>query len=96
MPAYVIAQVEVTDWERYREYTKHTPETIARHGGRAIARADAAEILEGPEDTRRVVILEFPTVEAGRGWYESPEYQAVREIRLGASTGALTLVEGLG
>ncbi len=39
MPAYLIARVEVTDWPRYREYTKATPGAVARHGGRFIVPA---------------------------------------------------------
>src|ERR1700747_3807260 len=47
MPAYIIARVEVTDWVRYREYTKATPEVIAHYGGKFIVRGGESVTLEG-------------------------------------------------
>lgn len=95
MAAYVIARVNVTDAERYREYVRRTPATIAAHGGRFLARGGQVIALEGPEEPGRIVILEFPSLEAARAWYDSPEYQEVRGLRLGAATGTLLAVEGI-
>lgn len=95
MKAYVIAQVRVTEPEQYSRYTAVTPETIARYGGRFVARAPAVETMEGPAEGRRVAILEFPSAERAREWYHSPEYAAARALRAGASEGSLILVEGL-
>ena len=95
MPAYVIARIHVTDWERYREYTARTPATIAQFGGRFIARGGDVVSLEGPEETRRVVILEFPSLERAKEWYHSEEYQAVRELRAAAATASLVAIDGV-
>lgn len=38
MAAYMIARVKVTDWTRYQKYVESTPPTIAKFGGRLIAR----------------------------------------------------------
>jgi uncharacterized protein (DUF1330 family) len=94
MPAYVIAHVEVTDPERYQEYAKRTPGTIAQHGGRFLARGGEVATLEGPEETQRIAIVEFPSMAAAREWYASAEYRDVREFRGGAATVSLTLVDG--
>lgn len=94
MPAYVIATVDVTDWQRYREYMKVTPGIIAQYGGRFAARAGRSRVLEGEDDGRRVVILEFPTYEAAERFYESPEYARAKKLRAGAATGRLVLVAG--
>jgi uncharacterized protein (DUF1330 family) len=40
------------------------------------------------------VILEFPSVEAARRFYDSPEYQEIIPLRTNASQGALLIVEG--
>ncbi len=63
MPAYIIARVDVTDWDRYREYTKATPAAIEHFGGRFIVRGGEMITLEGPEETRRLVVIEFPSLE---------------------------------
>jgi uncharacterized protein (DUF1330 family) len=94
MRAYVIADVEVLDPEAYVEYTENVPATIAAHGGRFLVRGGAVEALEGDWRPRRFVIVEFPSPEAARDWYESDEYAALAEIRKRHSDGRLVLVEG--
>ncbi|MHC4439501.1 MAG: DUF1330 domain-containing protein [Planctomycetota bacterium] len=94
MPAYVIARVEVTDWVKYEEYLKVGPGTIAQYGGRFIARAGEVATLEGPEETRRMVILEFSSLAEAKAWYNSKEYQDAKKLRAGASIGSLVAVEG--
>jgi uncharacterized protein (DUF1330 family) len=81
MPAYVVVNVEVRDPEGYREYTAQTPASIAAHGGRFIVRGGDVEVLEGDWRPSRLVILEFPSVEAAREWYFSPDYQKLKELR---------------
>lgn len=95
MPAYVFANIEVTDPVLYEEYRKGVPATITQYGGRYVARGGAAEGLEGGYAPKRVVILEFPSVERAKAWWDSPEYQPLRAIRQRASRGDLLLVEGL-
>ena len=55
MPAYIIARVQVTDWERYRQYTNATPAAIAKFGGRFIVRGGETITFEGPPETGRLV-----------------------------------------
>jgi len=95
MPAYVIADVEVTDPATYEEYRKGVPATIAAHGGRYVARGGAVEVLEGDWIPRRAVILEFPSVERIKAWYDSPEYRPLRELRKRASNSRLVIIEGI-
>lgn len=95
MPAYVFANIEVTDPVLYEEYRKGVPATIAQYGGRFVARGGAVEGLEGGYAPKRVVILEFPSVERAKAWWDSPEYQPLRVLRQRASRGDLLLVEGL-
>ena len=95
MPAYVIARVEVTDWDKYNEYLKVGPDTIAQYGGRFIARGGDIATLEGPEETRRVIILEFPSLSEAKAWYNSKEYQEAKKLRVGASIGSLVAIEGI-
>ena len=94
MAAYIIADIEVTDKERYLEYTRRVPETIARHGGRFVVRGGAHETLEGTWHPGRLVVLEFESVAAAREWWGSDDYRELRNLRQSASIGSLVVVEG--
>jgi len=92
---YVIADVDVHDPEAYEEYRKLVPGTLELFGGRFVVRGGKAETLEGEWAPKRIVVLEFPSVERARAWYESEEYQEAKAIRQRHSTGSLLLVEGV-
>lgn len=96
MPAYVIADIEVTDPAGYAPYRPLAAESIARFGGRYLARGGATELFEGAPAPGRVVVIEFPDAETARRWYRSDEYQKALKIRQAASRGRLILVEGAG
>jgi uncharacterized protein (DUF1330 family) len=96
MSAYVIAQIEVTDPERYAEYIRQVPATIARRGGRYLARGGKAEALEGRLTGRRIAIVEFDSYEQAKEWYESEDYAGPRALRQAASVSNLVLVDGIG
>jgi uncharacterized protein (DUF1330 family) len=96
MAAYVIAFVEVKDWQKYGDYTKVTPDVITQHGGRFIVRGGRSETLEGPKETRRIVVIEFPTYEQARAFYHSAEYTWARTLRAEAAEAEFVLVDGVG
>ena len=96
MPAYVIACVtDAWDQDKLVEYRERNTDAVARHGGRFVARGGRHEILEGDYAPVRVVIIEFPDVEAARGWYGSDEYAPLRELRRSASVTDILVVEGV-
>jgi uncharacterized protein (DUF1330 family) len=95
MPAYIIARVAVTDWTRYREYTKATPAAIARFGGKFIVRGGEIVNLEGEPETCRLVVIEFPSLDQAKAFYNSPEYGEAKKLRAGAAIGQFLAVEGV-
>lgn len=95
MPAYLIAQVEVHDAKTYQLYTAKSPGIIASHGGRILARGGETETLEGVPRSRRIVIVEFPSMEAARSFYYSPEYRDAKKIREPVSDAEFVIVEGI-
>ena len=95
MPAYVIAEIEVKDRDRYEKYRERVPATIAAHGGKYLARGGEVDSLEGDRVPRRTVILEFENMDRARQWWASDEYCALKELRRSASLGNIMLVEGL-
>jgi len=94
MTAYLIARVQVTDWERYREYMKATPAIIQKFGGRFVSRGGEMITLEGPPETGRVVIIEFPSLDQAKAFYHSEEYSLAKKLREGAATGQFLAIEG--
>jgi len=95
MPAYIIAQIDVHNAEQYKAYTLLTPDAIKKYGGKFIVRNGDKETLEGAEVTHRIVVLEFPDMEAGKAFYNSEEYAAAKELRKGAADGSFLLIDGL-
>ena len=95
MAAYVIADVEITDAERYKDYTAQTPASIARHGGRWVVRGGATQVLEGDWHPGRVVVIEFPNLDAALEWFNSADYQELAAIRREASTARILVAEGI-
>jgi uncharacterized protein (DUF1330 family) len=95
MPAYVIANVTIKDPERYPDYVRQVPATLAPYGGRFIARGGATEVVEGGWQPGRLVIIEFPSLEQARAWYDSPEYRPARQLRWATSDAEVTFVEGV-
>jgi uncharacterized protein (DUF1330 family) len=95
MPAYVIAEVEVTNPEGYKGYTAVVGESIRQYGGRFLVRGGPAQSLEGDWPELRRVILEFPSKDAAQKWWDSPEYEKPKEMRRANSKGRLLLLEGL-
>jgi uncharacterized protein (DUF1330 family) len=95
MPAYVIADIEVTDSAGYQDYAQQAPPIIARHGGRYLVRGGAVNMLEGEWSPRRLVILEFDSVEAAQRWHSSEDYAAPKALRQRTSRGNFVVVEGL-
>jgi uncharacterized protein (DUF1330 family) len=95
MPAYWMVRVEVKDPVRFAEYIKATPALLKAFGARYVVRAGRTVSLEGPEENRRIVVIEFPSLEKAEEFYHSPEYQRVRQLRVGAAVGEIVAVEGV-
>ncbi|MBI2996950.1 MAG: DUF1330 domain-containing protein [Deltaproteobacteria bacterium] len=95
MPAYVIADVEVTDAVGFGEYLKAVSALVAARGGTYVARGGAVEVLEGDWVPTRLTILKFDSVAQAKAWYESPEYRPLRDLRKKTTKSKLLIVEGL-
>lgn len=94
MAAYVIANVNVQDAALFEEYRKQVPETIARHGGKYLVRGGKHQALEGAWQPSRLVVLEFPSLEQARRWYDSEDYREPKALRMKSALSDVVLVEG--
>ena len=72
-----------------------SPDSIVQYGGRFLARGPAPEVLEGTWVPKRLVLIEFPSVEQARRWWASPEYAAAKAKRQATSTGDLVILPGV-
>ncbi len=95
MAAYAIVDIEVTDPEGYAEYRELAPPIVAAYGGRYIVRGGDVQALEGDWQPKRLVILEFPSVEQAKAWWASEEYRVPKEMRRRTTRSNLIIVEGL-
>lgn len=93
MPAYWIAHVTVDDPAAYDAYRAANAAPFAKYGARFVVRGGVQEVVEGSLRPRTVVI-EFPSLQAAKDCYHSPEYQAAKALRDPISTGDLCIIEG--
>ncbi len=94
MPAYVINDMEVTDPALLEEYKKLSPATVKQYGGRFLARGGPSSVLEGDWSPKRLVILEFPSLDQANAWASSAEYAPAKQIRQRASRSNIVVVDG--
>lgn len=92
--AYFIVEVEVTDQAGFEEYRKQVGATVDRYGGTFIVRGGKTEVLEGDWKPKRVVVLEFPSFDQAKRWYDSEEYREPKAVRMKTARTNLVLVEG--
>jgi uncharacterized protein (DUF1330 family) len=94
MPGYVIAEVTVTDPQGFERYREMVPATIAKYGGRFIARGGKLETLEGQWKPKRLVIIEFESAARAKEWWASEEYREAKDLRQRTARTDLVIVEG--
>lgn len=95
MVAYLMVRADVRDKEQYAQYAQRSPAVVEQFGGRYLARGGQVVSLEGDTENRRVVIIEFPSLDAAKAFYASPEYQNAREFRKDAGQAEFIVVEGV-
>jgi len=95
MPAYLIYRAHVHDADAYRAYMARTPDAIAAFGGRFLARGGETVTMEGAPETARVIIVEFPSREAAKAFYDSDVYRAAMPFRRDCAQVQMVIVDGL-
>ena len=95
MSGYIIANVQVTNPTQYEEYKKWSSAAMQATGAEVCVRGGKLEVLEGDWTPERLVVLKFPTFEAAKAFYDTPEYMKAREARADAAIMRLVVVEGL-
>ena len=92
---YVIAQLKVTNREKYKEYVSQVSAVVKKFGGEYLVRNGEYQVVEGEDNFPRIVIIKFPTYEKALEWYNSDEYKPIKEIRLANSEGSNIVIRGI-
>jgi uncharacterized protein (DUF1330 family) len=96
MPAFAIGLYNIRDASWRRAYREVVDKLVAKHGGRYVARTtNPWEVLEGAAaDVTNITMIEFPSMERARAWYNDPEYAPMKQLRQAGSRLTFCLVEG--
>jgi uncharacterized protein (DUF1330 family) len=94
MSAYIVVEVEVSDPVRYETYKQMVPPSLAAYDGRFLVRGGRVETLEGDWSPKRMVIVEFPSVEKAKAWWSSAEYEEAKALRQATAKTQMIVVEG--
>lgn len=95
MAAYVIAMVNVTDTEKYKNYMAFASQACEEHGGQYLVRGGEREIMEGAFPCDRVVVLKFESRAKARAFYDSATYQEGKKARAGAADFNMLIIDGV-
>lgn len=95
MPAYLVVESVITDAAKFEPYRALAPVAVAKFGGRYLARGGNPEAVENGWAPQRLTIVEFPSREVAKKFYDSPEYTKAREARAGAATFKMTIIDGV-
>ena len=95
MAAHVIVEIEVVDPVGYEEYKKQAAATVHKYGGKYIARGGKTEVLEGDWNPKRIVVLQFESMERAKEWLNCEEYREPRKMRHKTAKTNMILVEGV-
>jgi len=98
MPAYLIAdtrKIPEADQAPYEEYRQRVGASIAEAGGRFLVRGDQLDVVEGEWRPAWLVIIEFPSMQALCGWYDSDSYRELKRLRLLSTEGDMVLADGV-
>ena len=95
MSAYVIVEIDIVDPAGYEEYKKLAGATVEKYGGKYVARGGKTEVLEGDWQPKRIVVLQFDSMQRAKDWLHCEEYREPRKMRHRTAKTNMVLVEGV-
>ncbi|HLW36619.1 MAG TPA: DUF1330 domain-containing protein [Chthoniobacterales bacterium] len=94
MAAYLIVDIDIIDRVAFAEYRKAVVPLIQKYGGKYVAVGDQIETLEGDWSPKRIVMIQFPSMERAKEWFSCEEYREPCKIRKRTAKTNMILVEG--
>jgi uncharacterized protein (DUF1330 family) len=96
VPVYVLAEITITDRERYGRYQARFMPVLEKYAGRLLAADEAPLVAEGEWKRDKVILFSFADEAAFRRFAASPEYAEIAVDRKAGSEGVVLLVHGIG
>ena len=94
---YLFAELDVVDAALfYNEYMPRVRPVLEKYGAAFLSASDAPVVKEGGRNVKRVVLLEFESLQRAEEFYHSDDYQAVIGYRFDSARSHLYIFEGLG
>jgi uncharacterized protein (DUF1330 family) len=95
MPAYLIANVDIKDSAKIKEYLASTPEVLKKYTGRFLVRGGDIWVAEGKWNPKRLVVVEFDTFEHAKEFWNSANYKPLKELRQTSADTDMIIVDGI-
>ena len=94
MPAYIVTRADSFDPEGMKTYRDQAPDVIAKYGGKFVVRGPAELVLEGDDDGRHTVVIEFPDMDQLKAFWYGDEYAELQKLRQNYSNVVALAVPG--
>ncbi|HYD73030.1 MAG TPA: DUF1330 domain-containing protein [Candidatus Binatia bacterium] len=96
MSAYFVCHNRITDAQKMGEYLRSVMPSLNAHGAEVLVVDESCTVMEGDTPLPRTIVIRFASRADAERWYNSPEYSAIRPLRLEATEGFAVLVNGFG
>lgn len=96
MTAFHLTVLKITDKEKFMAYAEKARPLLAQFGGKYLAAGRPAGSVEGEPISDPVVLTEWPSVEAIKNFWSSPEYSELKKLREGAVEVNSTIINSAG
>ena len=94
MKSYLISHIETKDIEKMKKYREEVYDVVLKFGGKYLVRGGKMESLEGEFFKYRMVVIEFPSTEMAKKFYQSDEYQPIKKLRLDSGISNTVILNG--
>ena len=95
MPAYLLVELEIVDPIGFGEYRKAVVPLVEKYDGKYLAASERVEALEGDWHPKRIVMIEFPSMQKAKEWFGCEEYREPSKIRKRTAKTKMILLEGV-
>ena len=95
MSGFAISNIDVKKPEEYKEYVEKVKPIAEKFGGDYIIRGGETKIVEGNWSYPRTVVIKFPSFQRALDWYNSEEYEPIKQIRLDNSVSNGIIIKGV-
>ena len=96
MPAYYLVDVrKIKDAAKMEEYKARVTPVVEKFGGRYVVIGGPCEVVEGNYQPVFTVMIQFPSLDEARRWYNSEDYRELKKLRLAATVSNAVIMAGV-